>query len=605
MHGIRALFLFKSTDFNYDLVYQKHFINVEICAKNVQDSNYVNVLNMKNVETIIKNQIINKRNEDVGAHETFLELNRTISCYNIRVKNKIVHPFLLVKREKFILVTLLIIDDLNCTEDITIIENNTTKLLYYNFMNDFLNFVETNIGRYNHSIITTTTSYNTVYNKIELQKFTNCLDSYIICVIPYGRLNKENCSFLNYIKKDMYKCGDILESNFFIFYNFLFLINKDNTIMGKNKSADFGSNFVGLNEEDEEHVELGSCNEPGENNEYNECCSGEHPVSYTTRKKHNDILYVNSKPPFVVYKNDTFMNSKVKCNFFNLLLRFFILIKHIKKLNTLQFSKNYYYPFYLLFFYNYSIFFEKNKKIPIINKYDQNENIKISKQNIQTYVPVYLHEKNKDNRLHLLIKEELTCFITDYQNQCAEIKGDIILKCDDDKYVDLDMTIELDSECCDVYVADFVNMRKRHKTVNIQLSSKYASSRILTYFYKNMTCPFIGFYKFKKINEKQVEINVTLKWSDEIPCIKIEKKSNEYLFLRLPFLSEIVHHNLKWNLGKVKFESKKEVKWMLDDLTRESHANLSGTIEFNDKSIVHFFFFFFFFKTCFVKLVHA
>ncbi|CRH00543.1 conserved Plasmodium protein, unknown function [Plasmodium relictum] len=574
MSGIRAIFLFKSKDNNYDLIYQKHFFNIEICVKSIQELNYINIFKIKNIGELIKEQIINKRNENEYSHKKYIELNKTVSCYSIRVKNKMLYPFLFMKKKSFILVTLLHIDDLNNNNNISIIKNNTEKLFYYNFMREFLNYIETNFLR-NKSFSNVNDSG--LYNNLMLRKFTKILDIYISYTIPYGRFTGNNSFFLNYLRKDIYKSEDILQSNFFIFYNFLFLMNNDTTILNENKSDTLKSKSI------------------NERNEYNESRTlMKNENSNFIEKKYNNILYVNNKPSFVLYKNDLISNDLLKYNFRNLLFTFFTLLNQNKILN-LQISKNYY-SLFLLFFYNYSIIFEKNKKIPIINKFDQNENIKISKENIQTYIPFYLHEKNKHDIPIIIIKEELNCFITNFENENAEIKGEIILKSDEEKYLDIDMMIQLDNNCYDIYVTDLATVEKIDHNLKIKFSSKYPSHRVLTYYYRNLLCPIIGCYKVRSVNEKQVEVNVILQWNDKIPYIKTQKKSNEYFFLRLPFPYEIINHNLKCDLGKIKCEKKKEIKWILNDFTSEFPVKLSGTVEFNRNGN------FFFFNIIFVLL---
>ncbi|CRG97901.1 conserved Plasmodium protein, unknown function [Plasmodium gallinaceum] len=562
MNGIRALFLFKSKDVNYDLVYQKIFFNVEICAKSIQELNYVNIFKLKNIDDLIREQIINKKNQDIDTHKEYIELNKTVSCYSIHVKNKILYPFLFMEKKNLLLVTLLYIDD-SKSNNISIMKNNTDKLLYYNFMDEFLNYIETNFFRNKRF---SNIKDNELCNNLILQKFTKILDIYISSVIPYGRFYRNNSFFLNYLKKDIYKCEDILQSNFFIFYNFLFLINDDNTILNENKQDTLKNKPV---------IEYNESRNLIKNENENE--------NYIEKKKHNDILYVNNKPSFVVYKNDFISNKNMKYNFRNLLFTFFTLVNQNRILNR-QISKNYY-SLFLLFFYNYSIMFEENKRIPIINKFDQNENIKISKENIQTYVPLYMHEKNKDDTLVIIIKEELNCFVTNFENENAELKGEIILKSDEEKYLDIDMMIQLDNKYCDIYATDLASIEKIDGNLKIKVSSKYPSHRLLTYYYRNLICPIIGYYKVRNINEKQIEINVILQWNNKIPYIKTSKKKNEHFFLKFPFPNEIINHNLKCDMGKIKYEKKNEIKWILNDFDNELPVKLFGIIEFNGNTI--------------------
>lgn len=76
--------------------------------------------------------------------------------------------------------------------------------------------------------------------------------------------------------------------------------------------------------------------------------------------------------------------------FFKLLQNFFNIVNKKNDLND-QNTTNYFYSLYLLFFYNYSINFEKNKKI-LINKLEKYEHSKNNKENIQIYTPIYTYE---------------------------------------------------------------------------------------------------------------------------------------------------------------------------------------------------------------------
>ncbi|VWU50277.1 conserved protein, unknown function [Hepatocystis sp. ex Piliocolobus tephrosceles] len=626
MNGIRALFLFKYTDVGCNFIYKKYFFNVEMCAKSVQGKEYVNICRVANIENLIKNRIIKNENTNILTCENLIELNKIISCYSLKIKKKTVYPFLLIKKKNFYLIILLYIDDINSTHTVDVIKNNICKLLYYNFMNDFLNYVESNAIKYNY--IFNRNNNEQLYVKKKLQDFTNKLDFYLLSVIPYGRVMGEhtNYFFRNYMEKNMYnQNGDILETNFFMFYNFLFFKSKELNTSNKslkniNKNR-FNNNDGGIsghsiwnqyidvdesdtNDENSDEDRSKKCDNMGKTNKNGN--ARESNKSYKTnqlnkdnntvnvelikkneneifleQKKYNNILYINSKPNFTVNENYSFVDGIKKHDFFKLLFKFLTLVKQNKYLTTSIPEKNYYYPLYLIFFYNYSILFETNKKIPIIKTYDQNEHIKISKENIQTYVPIYLHQKNEDIGPYLLIKEELTCFISSVERNNAEIKGEIILKCGNQEYLDVDMTVELDKECCDIYATHFANIKKRNNNLNIKFSCTHEISKIVTYYYKNMICPFVGTYNFKKINEKQSEICVTLKRNYKIPNIKIGKKSNDYFFLKLPFPTEVVNSNLKCDIGKIEFDNKKEIKWLLNDFTKEQ-AILSGLIEFSN-----------------------
>ncbi|SBT73624.1 conserved Plasmodium protein, unknown function [Plasmodium ovale] len=547
MNGIRGLFLFKLVDDDYTLVYKKHFTNVEVCAKFVQEAHYVNVFKEKNIEDIIKSQIINKRNENVCNYKEFIELNKTLSCYTLKVKNKIVYPFFFVRRNSFILLTLLLMDDLGSNNDMTIIRGNTNKLLYYNFMHNMLSYIESDANRHLNFV---TKKNVTLRSKRMVQKFTNVLDSYIMSVIPYGRFLKESTPFFNYMQRDMYKSGDILDTNFFMFYNFLSLRGRDSAVMGKTGGDLVAQCDMEKAGNGDECGSGDSIDERSDERSGDDCSGDGHMTRNFVReekKNRNDVLYVNSRPHFVLYKKDHILNDKRKHHFFKLLLQFYYLVKCNQSVKVYN-SENFVYSLYLLFFYNYSLYFEKKKKIPIISKYDSNESIKISQENIQTYLPIYPHERNGDTPQSIFIKEELTCLITTDPNENAEIKGEIIMNCSEEKYVDVDMEIELDRNCCDIYVADFANIEKKDKTLKIRYSCKCPSSRVLTYYYRHVACPLFGFYKFRRVNEKQVEINVTLQRNDKMPSIKIEKKTNEYFFLRLPFPGEIASHSLRCNM---------------------------------------------------------
>ncbi|GAW81432.1 conserved Plasmodium protein, unknown function [Plasmodium gonderi] len=636
MNGIRALFLFNSTCGGHNMIYEKRFLNVEMCAKSSQELHYVNMYTLQNVEELLKKQIINI-SQDAGSHEKFIELNKTISCYSLEVKNKIVYPFLLIKKGNFSLITLLLMENYNMENPMDVIRNNTNKLLYYNFMNDFLNYIKNNMKKWTTLLMTSNRKIK--YDKLVFQKISTILDAYVTSIIPYGKVYGRNNSFLNYLKGDMYKTDDIIGSQFFHFYNFLLLIKKEISASASDpvfcvdkKSDVFIDDFrqacselsecnhdelsdvdsesdqlsQGAKQSDENrdeqndkhidkhaekhndmHLTNGQTNHAHRNSNLDETNNSVEISQGALRKqiKRNDILYINKKPPFIYQKNGILMNKSIKETFFKLLIKFYATSKSNRIRDTVQFSQNGYYHLYLFFFYNYTTFFEKNKKIDIVNKFDEKENIKISKGNIQTYVPVYVHERNKRKPPQMLISEELTSFITSFENESAEIKGEIILRCDDERYLDVDMMIGLDNHICDIYAADFVQVEKRGKNLKIQLCTKYRSNKILTYYYKSVTCPLIGSYKLKKVNEKFAQIDITLQWNSKTNKIIFDKKITEYFFVRLPIRSEILEHNLKCNLGKLKIENGQELRWILPDFPREFLLSMSGMIELGDTEV--------------------
>lgn len=369
---------------------------------------YINILKLKNIEYLIKSQIIDKENEDTWIYDNFLELNKTISCYKIHIKNKILYPFLLGKKGSFIVVILLLIDNTNNNTNIYIIKNNSIKLFYYNFINDLLNYIKNITIKYDQHFC----KNNNIYI---IHKLKNKLDYYIANTIPYGRVINLNY-FFNYMKTDMYKSENILDSNASIFYDYLYLTNSKNLIINENKLNDIKNYFIRKDSNNiDEKIKIKLDNSDSTNFISNFEEITQYPYApknlqnknnkektfdidkqnpeyshHILNKISNNILYTNSKPPFVNYKNIVFIDDETKYNFFKLLQNFFNIVNKKNDLND-QNTTNYFYSLYLLFFYNYSINFEKNKKI-LINKLEKYEHSKNNKENIQIYTPIYTYE---------------------------------------------------------------------------------------------------------------------------------------------------------------------------------------------------------------------
>ncbi|VEV57248.1 conserved Plasmodium protein, unknown function [Plasmodium vinckei vinckei] len=621
-NGIRALYLFNSSATGSNLIYTKIFLNIEVCARSLQNVDYVNILKLKNVEYLIKSQIVDKENDEIWEYDNFLDLNKTISCHKIHIKNKILYPFLLKKKGKFIVVILLLIDHTNNkTTNICVIKNNSIKLFYYNFINDLLNYIKNITIKYDQHFYKN--------NNYIIHKLKNKLDYYIANIIPYGRVVNLN-NFFNYMKTDMYKSEDILDNNMSIFYDYLYLTNNKNLIINENKLNDIknyfirkdtnniygkknikidnprSTNFVPNLRDITQYVYTSTNLQDKTSKE--EIVDIDKPNSEQSHnllsKISNNVLYINTKPPFVNYKNVMLIDEETKYNFFKLLQNFFNIIN--KKNNLTDKNRpNHFYSLYLFFFYNYSIYFEKNKKI-LINKLEAHEHSKNNKENIQIYTPIYLYEKNAHTTPFITIKEEITCFITTSQNNDTKIKGEIILKHEEEKFLDINMVVELNSEDCDIYAANFAILEKRGKSLKIQYPCKHPTSNIITYYYKNLPSS----YKTKLLNEKNLEINITLQRNNHWAYSQMKQKGDEYLFFRLPFPFDIIDHTLKCNFGKIHFDNKKEIKWIFPNFARESPAVLNGTIQasYTEKMLkqlageIHIFFKSNYSKT---KIVHA
>ncbi|CAD2108330.1 conserved Plasmodium protein, unknown function [Plasmodium vinckei] len=595
-NGIRALYLFNSSATGSNLIYTKIFLNIEVCARSLQNVDYVNILKLKNVEYLIKSQVIDKENEDIWEYDNFLELNKTISCYKIHIKNKILYPFLLGKKGKFTVVILLLIDNTYNKTNICVIKNNSIKLFYYNFINDLLNYVKNVTIKYDHHF------YKNNNDNYIIHKLKNKLDYYIANTIPYGRVINLN-NFFNYMKTDMYKSEDILDNNMSIFYDYLYLTNNKNLIINENKLNDIKNYFIrkdNNNIDGKKNIKIDNSRSTNfvpklrditqyvytstnlqDKNSKEEIAdidkrNGEQSHNLLS-KISNNVLYINTKPPFVNYNNVAFIDDETKYNFFKLLQNFFNIINKKNDLSDKN-RTNYFYSLYLFFFYNYSIYFEKNKKI-LINKLEAHEYSKNNKENIQIYTPIYLYEKNVHTTPFITIKEEITCFITSSQNNDTKIKGEIILKHEEDKCLDINMVVELNSEDCDIYAGNFAILEKGGKSLKIQYPCKHPSNNIITYYYKNLPSPFFGLYKTKMLNEKSLEINITLQRNNHLAYSQMKQKGDEYLFFRLPFPFDIIDHTLKCNFGKIQFDNKKEIKWIFPNFARESPAVLNGTIQ--------------------------
>ncbi|CAD2094871.1 conserved Plasmodium protein, unknown function [Plasmodium vinckei brucechwatti] len=651
-NGIRALYLFSSSATGSNLIYTKIFHNIEVCARSLQNGDYVNILKLKNVEYLIKSQVIDKENENIWEYDNFLELNKTISCYKIHIKNKILYPFLLKKKGKFTVVILLLIDDTNNKTNICVIKNNSIKLFYYNFINDLLNYVKNITIKYDPHFCK-----NNNDNYI-IHKLKNKLDYYIANTIPYGRVINLN-NFFNYMKTDMYKSEDILDNNMSIFYDYLYLTNNKNLIINENKLNDIKNYFIrkdGNNIDGNKNIKIDNSRSTNfvpklrditqyvyTSTNLQDKNSKEEIVDIDKRndeqshnllsKISNNVLYINTKPPFVNYKNVMFIDDETKYNFFKLLQKFFSIINKKNDLSDKN-RTNYFYSLYLFFFYNYSIYFEKNKKI-LINKLEAHEYSKNNKENIQIYTPIYLYDKNAHTTPFITIKEEITCFITTSRNNDTKIKGEIILKHEEEKCLDINMVVELNSEDCDIYAGNFAILEKRYKqkknkkniyihkyihmythsytnlqcrgkSLKIQYPCKYPNNNIITYYYKNLPSS----YKTKMLNEKSLEINITLQRNNHLAYSQMKQKGDEYLFFRLPFPFDIIDHTLKCNFGKIQFDNKKEIKWIFPNFARESPAVLNGTIQasYTEKMLkqlageIHIFFKSNYSKT---KIVHA
>lgn len=54
------------------------------------------------------------------------------------------------------------------------------------------------------------------------------------------------------------------------------------------------------------------------------------------------------------------------------------------------------------------------------------------------------------------------------------------------------------------------------------------------------------------LNEKNIEINITLQKNNNFPYIQFKQKKDEYLFFRLPFPFDIINNTLTCNfVGKI------------------------------------------------------
>ncbi|KJP85582.1 hypothetical protein AK88_04803 [Plasmodium fragile] len=616
MSGIRALCLFASVaeGGEHALIYEKRFPNVEVCARSVQQThNYVNFSKLRKVEELLKEQIIKRSLQEVETHSEFVQLNRTICCYSVRVKNKIVCPFLLMRSNSFILIILLLMENVN-TESPQVVEaeNNTNKLLYYNFMKDFLTYVEGKMVNRASSLLSPSYRQGS-HNKVVvlLQKIRTIGDAYITCTIPFGRLlGGRSSSFINYLQGDMYKRGEVLQSTFFPFYNFLILVNKDSVHQGRkdkpsvcNSSAFQGGSESGLSEG---RLQFTSPSQQSDSDKDSTFSSDDledenssmgtlekFPCAVAKGKEKNDVLYINAKPPFVpptegahasaVHTRGIHANGRIRETFLKLLKKFYTLARRDNQGLPLL-PPNAQYHLYLFFLYNYSARLGTHQKISVEKHSTEKESVRISRGNIQTYVPIYVHERSNRSPTHLLIREELTGFVTSLENQTAEVKGEILLQCDDERYLDVDLTLELDDHVVDVYAADFVNMENRYstergKTLHMRVATKDTNNTVLTYYCSGVPSPLIGCYTLKKVSSKCAQVDVTLQWNRNAPSIRFDKKITEPFFVRLPFDGEIVGHNLKCNLGKIKIEGKQEIKWTLLDLPRESRACLYGTVQ--------------------------
>eukprot|EP00366_Plasmodium_knowlesi_P002192 XP_002259689.1 hypothetical protein, conserved in Plasmodium species [Plasmodium knowlesi strain H] len=319
-----------------------------------------------------------------------------------------------MRSNRFILIVLLLME--NANSEIPSVEavNSANKLLYYNFMQDFLTYMEGKMAKRGSCLLTHYGLGN--YNKVVvLQKIGTMGDAYITSTIPFGRfLGGRNSPFMDYLDGDMYKKGDVLQSTFFPFYNFLMLANREKSVhLGKDAptvSCTYlpqGGSECGLPEgklqfttpsqksgSDEDRL-LSSDNFEDSNS------SGETlenlPSAFAKRKEPNDVLYINAKPPFVSLTNGTRTNKKIRETFFKLLVKFYNLISRKNLLRKgiqgeTSNPPNEHYHLYLFLLYIYSSLLRKNEQTAIENYCAQNESLRISRGNIQTYVPIYVHE---------------------------------------------------------------------------------------------------------------------------------------------------------------------------------------------------------------------
>ncbi|ANQ08605.1 Uncharacterized protein PCOAH_00030400 [Plasmodium coatneyi] len=596
MSGIRALYLFApvAEGGEHALIYERHFPNMEVYARCVQTHNYVNVSKLRKVEELLKEQIIRRSFQVVDTHSEFVQLNRTICCYSVRVKNKVVFPFLLMRRNSFLLIVLLLMEGENSESPQVEAANNANKLLYYNFMQDFLTYMEGKMVKRGSCLFThyRQGSHNKV---VVLQKIRTMGDAYITSTIPFGRHIRQGSSpFIYYLEGDMYKRGDVLQSSFFPFYNFLMLANRDKSVhLGEDAPTVCSSylpqgrvQFTFPSQQSESDKDSIFSNDDLEDANSSMGTLENLPSAFAKRKEANDVLYVNAKPAFVSPTKGTRTNRKTRETFFKLLVKFYTLARRDNlAMGETPLPPNADYHLYLFFLYNYCTRLGKHQQIPIENHFAENESVKISRGNIQTYVPVYVHERSKRAPTHLLIREELTGFVTSLENRSAEVKGEIILQCDDERYLDVDLTLELDDHVCDLYAADFANVEKRGKTLHIQVATKHTSNKVLTYYFRDVPSPLIGSYTLKRASDKCAQVDLALQWNKNAPSISLDKKITEPFFVRLPFHGEIVGHSLKCNLGKIKIEGRQEIKWTLLDLPRESRACLSGTVQMSHTDV--------------------
>ncbi|EUD68247.1 hypothetical protein C922_01266 [Plasmodium inui San Antonio 1] len=607
MSGIRALYLFASAGDGggHSLIYERRFPNVEVCARSVQTHSYVNLPKLRKVEQLLKEQIIKRSFQEVHTHSEFVQLNRTICCYSVRVKNKVVYPFLLMRSSSFIVIVLLLMEDPNNGSPKVEAANNAEKLLYYNFMQDFLTYVEGKMAKRASFLLSPYGQGN--HNKVVLlQKIRTIGDAYITSTIPFGRfLGRRSSPFIDYLKGDMYKRGDILQSTFFPFYNFLMLENRDTVHLGKGPTTVCSSSLVEGGTEcrlSEGRRQFTSPSDQSESYKDSMFSSSDLedadssvetveklPCASVKRKEPNDILYLNGKPPFVPPTEGTCTDRNVKETFFKLLIKFYSLAGRdnlIRGDNPGEppLPPNAYYHLYLFFLYNYFSRLGKHQQIAIQNDSAENESVRISRENIHTYVPLYVHERSNRSPTHLFITEELTGFVTNSENRSGNVKGEIILQCDDERYLDVDMTLEPDDHVCDVYAGDFVNVEKRGKSLHIRAATKHTRNTVLTYYCRDVPSPLIGFYTLKRAaSGKCAQVDVGLQWNRNTPSITFEKKIAEPFFVRLPFPGEIVSHTLKCNLGKIKIEGRQEIKWTLLDLPNLAAKQLSAEVHLLSK----------------------
>ncbi|SPJ08970.1 conserved Plasmodium protein, unknown function [Plasmodium sp. DRC-Itaito] len=93
--------------------------------------------------------------------------------------------------------------------NVNAINYSVNKLLYYNFMENFLNFIKMSFVRYDTNFLQIL--YDELFNKLLLQIFTKLFDSYITFIIPYGRYKSDNGK--NVFIEEYIEYNDIEEIN--------------------------------------------------------------------------------------------------------------------------------------------------------------------------------------------------------------------------------------------------------------------------------------------------------------------------------------------------------------------------------------------------------